>query len=126
MWGTTTCRLASPCAVARTPELPNARYRAGSNSSIGLPSGSSIWICLPPGPVSISFRKPKSRVLQLGDEARKVGHPEHHPIPPARFLVLPIRHRARTRCAGPTEQNLRVPEGYVRKRGELLVSQREA
>ena len=32
-------------------------YRAGSNSSIGLPSGSSIWICLPPGPVSMSLRK---------------------------------------------------------------------
>src|SRR6185503_19234528 len=32
------------------------RYRAGSNSSIGLPSGSSIRICLPPGPVSISLR----------------------------------------------------------------------
>ena len=32
-------------------------YRAGSNSSIGFPSGSSTWICLPPGPVSISLRK---------------------------------------------------------------------
>ena len=32
-------------------------HRAGSNSSIGFPSGSSIWICRPPGPVSISLRK---------------------------------------------------------------------
>ena len=32
-------------------------YRAGSNNSMGLPSGSSTWICLPPGPVSMSFRK---------------------------------------------------------------------
>ena len=29
----------------------------GSKSSSGLPSGSSTWICLPPGPISISFRK---------------------------------------------------------------------
>lgn len=31
--------------------------RAGSNNSIGLPSGSSTMICLPPGPTSISFLK---------------------------------------------------------------------
>jgi hypothetical protein len=28
-------------------------YRDGSNSSIGLPSGSSTWICRPAGPASI-------------------------------------------------------------------------
>src|SRR6266542_4110539 len=32
-------------------------YRLGSNSSTGFPSGSSSWIWLPAGPVSISFRK---------------------------------------------------------------------
>jgi len=32
-------------------------YRSGSKSSRGLPSGSSNWICLPPGPTSISLRK---------------------------------------------------------------------
>src|SRR5439155_20872207 len=32
-------------------------YRAGSNNSIGFPSGSSIWICRPPGPVSMLFLK---------------------------------------------------------------------
>src|SRR6185295_6771505 len=30
---------------------------AGSNNSIGLPSGSSNWICLPPGPTSILLRR---------------------------------------------------------------------
>src|SRR5947207_1348059 len=35
------------------------RFQAGWNSSIGLPSGSSSWICFPPGPDSISLRKLK-------------------------------------------------------------------
>jgi hypothetical protein len=43
-------RLGAHCYFCRS-------YRASSNSSIGLPSGSSSWICLPPGPTSISFRK---------------------------------------------------------------------
>ena len=45
-------------------------YFAGSNSSMGLPSGSSSWICLPPGPTSISLRKWSSaffsRSMQVG------------------------------------------------------------
>jgi multicopper oxidase len=44
-------------AKVRMAQLRMNRYRAGSNNSIGFPSGSSIWICLPPGPVSMSFRK---------------------------------------------------------------------
>src|SRR6188472_1379518 len=36
--------------------LHRAAPPAGSNSSIGLPSGSSSWTCLPPGPTSISLR----------------------------------------------------------------------
>jgi alpha,alpha-trehalase len=35
---------------------PAALDRAGSNSSMALPSGSSSWICRPPGPDSISLR----------------------------------------------------------------------
>jgi predicted dithiol-disulfide oxidoreductase (DUF899 family) len=35
----------------------HSSQRAGSNSSMGFPSGSSNWICRPPGPVSISLRK---------------------------------------------------------------------
>ena len=46
------CRLRYPRS-----HYPFAGYRAGSKSSIGFPSGSSIWICRPPGPTSISFRK---------------------------------------------------------------------
>ena len=34
-------------------EAYRARYRAGSKSSIGFPSGSSTWTCRPPGPTSI-------------------------------------------------------------------------
>jgi hypothetical protein len=45
------CSIAWP--HADTSCRPIAGYRAGSNSSIGLPSGSSIWICRPTGPASI-------------------------------------------------------------------------
>jgi len=34
-----------------------AAFFGASWSSIGFPSGSSIWIGLPPGPTSTSFRK---------------------------------------------------------------------
>jgi hypothetical protein len=39
------------------PELPAGGALApASNNSMGLPSGSSTWICDPPGPVSIALR----------------------------------------------------------------------
>src|SRR5262249_38368976 len=41
----------------RSADLQEPSYRAGSNNSIGFPSGSSTWICRPPGPISISLRK---------------------------------------------------------------------
>ena len=41
-----------PACRARSPSA----YRAGSKSSIGFPSGSSTWICRPPGPASMSLR----------------------------------------------------------------------
>jgi hypothetical protein len=44
-------------------------YRAGSNNSMGFPSGSSIWICLPPGPVSIKFRKCTSAFFNVSMNA---------------------------------------------------------
>src|SRR6185369_12562736 len=43
-----------PCRLTDSVARPADGYlAAGSNSSTGLPSGSSTWICLPPGPVSI-------------------------------------------------------------------------
>src|SRR5437762_2496482 len=44
-------------ARVRMAHVEADRYRAGSNNSIGFPSGSSIWICRPPGPVSMLFLK---------------------------------------------------------------------
>lgn len=42
------------CAVPDPVNRPSRpTYRGGSNNSIGFPSGSSNWICVPPGPVSI-------------------------------------------------------------------------
>lgn len=44
-----------------------SNHPAGSNSSIGFPSGSANWICLPPGPTSISLRKcnPAARIASI-------------------------------------------------------------
>ena len=57
----TLLRAASAVQVSRTGAAHRCSLsqdqRAGSNSSIGFPSGSSIWIWRPPGPVSISLRK---------------------------------------------------------------------
>jgi hypothetical protein len=41
-----------PCA-----DVPKRHCCGGSNSSIQLPAGSSSRICLPPFPMTISFRK---------------------------------------------------------------------
>jgi hypothetical protein len=52
------------------PSLP-PYCPAGSNNSIGLPSGSSTWICLPPGPTSISFLKRTPSFLSSAIRAGK-------------------------------------------------------
>ena len=44
---------------------------AGSNNSIGLPSRSSTWVCLPPGPTSISFLKCTASFLSSAIRAGK-------------------------------------------------------
>ena len=41
--------------------------------------------------------KTKSCLLQFLDEAWQIGDVQHHAIPAARFLLLSIRHRSRTR-----------------------------
>jgi ATPase subunit of ABC transporter with duplicated ATPase domains len=47
-------RIFLPADVVSSPTpSPISDYSAGSNNSIGLPSGSSNWTCLPPGPTSI-------------------------------------------------------------------------
>ena len=69
--------------------------------------------------------KAQSDLLQLRDEAGKIGHLQHHPIPAARLLRLSVRERPRAGCARAAEQKLRVAQRDIRKRRELLVSERE-
>ena len=68
----------------------------------------------------------KTRLLQFRNEARKILDLQHHAIPAARFLRLPVRHRPRPRRAGTAQQDLRVAKGDVGKRGEMLMSQLKA
>ena len=49
--------VALPRASPQAPPWSFASSRVGSNSSIGLPDGSSTRICLPPTPVTMSLRK---------------------------------------------------------------------
>src|SRR5467141_123714 len=51
------------------------RFQAGWNGSIGLPSGSSSWICFPPGPDSISLRKLKPCCFIAATRAGQIHHP---------------------------------------------------
>ena len=65
--------------------------------------------------------KLKSCLLQFDHEGGKIGDLQHDAIPPARLLLLSVRHWPRARCAGTAKQNLCVTERDVRERGELLV-----
>jgi hypothetical protein len=57
-WPHESCRRRDPGGegLRRAYLLSVTDQRAGSNNSMGLLSGSSIWIWRPPGPVSISLR----------------------------------------------------------------------
>lgn len=70
--------------------------------------------------------KADSCAPQFGDEGRKIRDRQHHSIPAARLLALPVRHRTGARCAWPAEQNVRVTKGHVRKRWQLLALQLES
>ena len=93
---------------------------------MGLPSGSSSWICLPPGPTSISLRKRNAGLAECRDAGGKVLHAQHDPVPAARLLALSIGHRARTRSIVAAQQNLELAERHCRESRQLLMLQLEA
>ena len=68
--------------------------------------------------------KMKSRLLQFSDIGWEIGDLQHDAIPPARFLLLSVRHWPRARCAGTTQQNLCITKRDVCERRELLVFER--
>src|SRR5258706_8020433 len=67
--------------------------------------------------------KMQPRLLQRLDSPRKVGHAKDHAVPPARFLTMPVGHRARPRRPGPADQKLEIAERYVGERRKLLMLQ---
>src|SRR5688572_24320557 len=68
--------------------------------------------------------KIQASFLQGIDEPGKIADPKHDTIPSARFLLLAVRHRSRSRRLWAAEQNVHVAERDIRKRGKLLVSER--
>jgi hypothetical protein len=98
---------------------------SGWNNSIGLPSGSSTWICFPPGAVSMSFRKRTPAFFKWSMNAgRSVTRSTTRFHPPG-SCCCPLGI-GRTRCLRTAEQNLRVTERDASERGKLLVFNREA
>jgi hypothetical protein len=61
---------------------------------MGLPSGSSIWICLPAGASFHLVAESNARFFQGLDPDGQVGHAEKPPVPATGFLVTPVGHRA--------------------------------
>src|SRR5438552_916218 len=85
------------------------RFQAGSNSSIGLPSGSSSWICLPPGPSTISFRKRRPAFFSSATVAARSSTCRTIRFhPPGSCLRPPARGRA-PELSGPLSQRVRLP-----------------
>ena len=77
----------------------DASGRVGSNSSTGLPDGSSTRICLPPTPVTISLRKRAPALAQLRDQRLEVGDLELEAVPAAGRGQRAVRHRLPRRRA---------------------------
>src|SRR5205823_6089131 len=67
----------------------------------------------------------KTRLLERFNGGCQICHAKDDPVPSPGFLASAARQRARTRCAGTAQQNLERAERHARKRGELLVDERE-
>src|SRR5438128_1317507 len=67
----------------------------------------------------------QSRIFQRLNPGRKVRHLENHPIPAARLLGVAIRHRARTRRAGATQNQFEIAGRNLGKSRQMLLIQLE-
>jgi hypothetical protein len=95
--------------------LPKGEWTAERDRDLDLPAAGTCFHLI---------ANAKSRLLQFGNAAWKFRD-LHHRGPGARLLLLSVRHRPRTRAAGTAQQNLRVTERNVRKRGKLLMFELE-
>ena len=84
-------------------EFSFASGRMGSNSSTGLPDGSSTMICLPPVPLTMSLRKcaptPRSSASRLARSLTSTANGSSLPAPAAYHPASPGRLPPRIRRA---------------------------
>jgi hypothetical protein len=92
----------------------------GSNSSTGLPDGSSTRICLPPTPVTISLRKVAPLARRSWTVATKSGTSIENRFQPPGSGTLPVGHRlaAARRVPGHAQYQAQVAPG---EHGEHVV-----
>ena len=69
--------------------------------------------------------KMQACLLQFFDPGRKIGYPKNHPVPPSGFLMMTVRHHARTRRSRSAEKNLDVFDRDGRELRQLLMFQLE-
>lgn len=79
----------------------------------------SAWTCLD------LVSKVESGFLQRLNSRWKIRDVKDHAVPPTRFLMTTIRHRARTRGARAAEQQVEVSKRDAGERWELLMFQFE-
>src|SRR5207253_1331200 len=93
------------------------RFQAGWNSSIGLPSGSSSWICFPPGPDSISLRKLKPCCFIAATRAGRSTTSTTSRFHPPGSCRRPSGIGLAPELPGPLSQRIRSPFDTLAKAG---------
>src|SRR5262249_59543714 len=96
---------------AARPAIPRpvVSHRAGSNNSMRLPSGSSSWICLPPGPFPISFRKRRPAFFSISTRDCKSSTSRTIRFHPPGSCLRPSGIAREPELFGPLGQRVRLP-----------------
>src|SRR5262245_25425603 len=92
-------------------------YFAGSNNSTGLPSGSSTWICLPPGPFSISLRKRSPAFFSASTRVGRSSTSRTIRFHPPGSCLRPSGNGRAPELFGPLSQRVRLPFETAAKGG---------
>ena len=100
-------------------------HSRASNSSIALPSGSSMMICLPPGPLTTSLRNVDPDVAQPGDERVEVVDLDDEPAPAAGHRLPAVGHRPRRGRRRAREPQVEIAAPHAGERREHLLDDLE-
>src|SRR5262249_46384810 len=92
-------------------------YLGGSNNSMGLPSGSSSWICLPPGPFSISLRKRRPAFFIASTRDGRSSTWRTIRFHPPGCCLRPSGNGRAPELFGPLSQRVRLPFETAAKGG---------